>query len=133
MPCNAQHGPGCICHRFVLEYATKRDEAIKERDTVLRLLGEERERCAKLVEDYEDWAWPDKKSEAYREAGDWAGPALHESMKRLADELRKQPEKPNVCSPNQEPHRHAASERHGPNDFKCGECGEFWQMYQSGK
>lgn len=57
-------------------------------------LSEERERCAQLVEDFEAWIWPDKKSEAYREAGDCAGPLLIESMKRLADEIRKPIEKP---------------------------------------
>lgn len=63
-------------------------------DKLVLQLSEERERCAKLAEEFEDWIWPDKKSEAYQEAGDWASPLLIESMKRLAAEIRKQPEKP---------------------------------------
>lgn len=94
-----QDGKACI-ERLTAErdrWKTAYGEAYAEKERLRLQLGEERERCAKIVEEFDDWVWPDKKSEAYREAGDFAGPDTNDSLKRLAIEIRQQQPEKQIC------------------------------------
>lgn len=117
--------------------------AITERESLKLQLSGERERCAKIVEEFDGWVWPDKKSESYREAGDWAGPDTTESLKRLASEIRTITEngKDEICQrPQFSPHdpetciycpENKRKCEHGDwipvagHALRCGKCNTF--------
>ena len=86
-------------------------------------VARERERCAKMVEGFEDWIWPDKKSEAVREAGDWAGPLTDESLKKLANDIREHVYRPDRTENSYAEVDHASLRKGDKFEFGwCGVC-----------